>query len=144
MARIAFAGTLDSGGSQRMISTRFLATCTIAFGVLTCARSQISRVDISHALTPDAIWFVNYSSDDTPAGDSAAAIASAAGTDLEGGARERGMRLFREALRRGVPDPDFYRDGIIIATMRRDTTLRRDVLTAARQRFPDANWPERD
>jgi hypothetical protein len=84
---------------------------------------------------------MQYESDSTPAGDSATAIASAGGTDLEGGDRERGLRLFKEALRRGVPDVRFYQDGVAISRMMRDSTLLRAFLVEARARYPNESWP---
>jgi hypothetical protein len=107
---------------------------------LGCA-TRATRADLRYALLPGANWIINYASDGTPAGDSAAAIASAGGTELEGGDRDRGLRLFREALRRGVPDIRFYQDGIAISRSMRDSTLHRAFLAEARKRFPNESWP---
>src|SRR5882724_9175297 len=67
-----------------------------------------TREDITAAMRDSTAVFGAYVSDGTARGDSARRFAALGVSDLEGGDRERGLRLVRAARERTVADSTFY------------------------------------
>jgi hypothetical protein len=117
----------------------------LALGVwaATGAAQRATRRDIRDAMVATGN-FVTYEAGDTSArSDSARRIASLAATDLEGGDTARGRRLLREAVARGVSDPQFYTDAAQYLAMVQAPAELVQVRAAAMRRFPDRVWPWR-
>ncbi len=109
---------------------------------LTPASAALTMDDMAIVYTPDngAGWS-GYHSDGTPRDDSTARIASVGMYQAEGGDIKLGIRLTRAAYARGLHDPNFYSDFVVLMNLvRRPADAQAACADALRRWNADARF----
>ncbi len=139
--------------TQRVRSYESLGHCIVGLVLLVfaagCRRQpsidlsatavRLSPSDMARAFAAGAerIGLSEYHSDGTSRGDSTAHIASVGMDAAEGGEELLGARLAHVAYLRGLPDPYFYHDYIVLMRLVRQPRLASAACVDGLHRWPD-------
>ena len=97
-----------------------------------------TAVDIAAAMQAPEQFRVRYASDGSARGDSTAQMAGYGVAELEGGARQVGLRLVAAAQRRGMSDLSFFCQAGIYSGVAAHWELALSLFTEAAERWPTA------